>query len=136
MSAERPTIVYVGDSDKGRALALAAAKRDWLVYQPTDTFEALGMVVMYFPDIVVLDMVARPTTAVEVYYHLRTLTGDPVRLILLDRDDQHGRSSAGVTVLPHGVSRRVLLSAVEQALTQAAAPTRSAASASARRAMP
>lgn len=114
MSAERPIIVYVGDSDTSHALAVAAATRHWLVYQPAEMLEALGMIVGYCPDIVVIDMVARPTMAVEVYFHLQTMTGKRPRLILLDRDDR--RSSHALTVLPYGVSRRVLMSAVEAAM--------------------
>lgn len=119
MSAAFPNIVYVGDSEAGHALAATAAARNWTVYVPTELFEALGMTVSYCPDLVMIDMLARPTMAVEVYYHLRTLTGDPVRMLLIDRDDRHSRADQTVTVVPHGVSRRVLMAAVEAALRQA-----------------
>ena len=119
MSAAFPNIVYVGDRDAGHALAAAAETRNWSVYVPVETFEALGMTVSYCPDMVIIDMVARPTMAIEVYYHLRTMTGEPVRILLIDRDDRHGRAGQNVTVLPYGVSRRVLMAAVEAALRQA-----------------
>ena len=118
MSADFPNIVYVGDSEAGHALATAAEARHWMVYVPSETFDALGMTVSYCPDMVVIDMVARPTMAIEVYYHLRTMTGAPVRLLLMDRDDRQGRAGQNVTVLPHGISRRVLMAAVEAALRQ------------------
>ena len=118
MSAAFPNVVYVGDSDAGHALAAAAKARDWAVYVPAETLEALGMTVTYCPDMVIIDMVARPTMAIEVYYHLRTMTGDPVRILLIDRDDRQARAGENVTVLPYGVSRRVLMAAVEAALRQ------------------
>lgn len=116
MSAERPIVVYVGDAERGRALEVAAATRQWLVYRPVDMMDGLGMIVSYCPDVVVIDMMARPTLAVEVYFHLQTMTGPHPRLILLDRDD--ARSADGVLVVPYGVSRRVVMKAVDAVMRQ------------------
>jgi hypothetical protein len=116
MSAQRPVLVYVGDFERGHALQVAAAGRDWLVYHPAETMEALGMIVSYCPDVVVIDMTARPTMAVEVYFHLQTMTGLHPRLILLDRNNARGGD--GVMVLPSDISRRVVMKAVETTLRQ------------------
>src|SRR5687768_2057662 len=88
MSAEHPTILYVGNGDEGRALLSAVEPRRWQVYLPEDAMEALGIYITYFPDVVVLDGQFR--AAEEVYYHLSTLAGATVPLVVLTSDDGVG----------------------------------------------
>jgi hypothetical protein len=88
MSAEHPNILYVGNEDEGQALLAAVEPRGWCVYLPEDTMEALGIYITYFPDVVVLDGQLR--RAEEVYYHLSTLPGETVPMVLLTGNEGMG----------------------------------------------
>lgn len=112
MSIQHPNIVYVGDLEQGQSLAAAVSRLNWGVYIPQDAREALGMVITYLPDVIILDMVARPTVAAEAYYHLRTMTGEPVKLIVLSLDP--GEPDDDVVMLPYGASREAIIAAVTE----------------------
>src|SRR5690606_27773612 len=72
---------------QGRALASTVAARGWTVFQAGDVMDALGMVVDYLPDVVVIDLATRPILGTETFYHLRSMTGTPVPTLLLVDDD-------------------------------------------------
>ncbi len=86
MSVQHPNVVYVGDLDAGRHLLKAVRPLSWGLYLPSETCEALAMVICYLPDAVILDHSARPIMAAEVYHHLRTLTGSCPPLLSLTRE--------------------------------------------------
>ena len=110
MSLEHPNIVYVGDHEQGRALIAAVETQNWGVYVAHDAREALGMVITYYPDVVILDMLARPATAAEAYYHLRTMIGEPPRLILIS--DEPGEPDDDILLLPSRATRDMIVAAV------------------------
>ena len=113
MSAQHPNIVYLGDVDAGRRLLSAAEPLDWGVFLPAEAFEALGMVIAYLPDAVILDLTARPTTAVEVYHHLRTLTGGcPPIIAVTGEADAPGWTDPGRYALPRTDAPADLMAAV------------------------
>jgi hypothetical protein len=93
MSMQHPNVVYVGDLDAGRHLLNVVRPLSWSIYLPSETYEALAITVLYMPDAVIFDHSARPIMAAEVYYHLRTLTGNCPPIISLTRD-AHGPSWA------------------------------------------
>src|SRR5690349_10463324 len=88
MSAEHPNILYVGAADEGRALLDAVEPLRWCVYLPEEVREALALYITYFPDVVVLDGESRQAEA--VYYHLSTLAGDTVPLVIWTNDEGVG----------------------------------------------
>lgn len=81
-----PVILYVGDKRRGQAFVNAAEMHDWLVYQPQTTMEALGLYITDWPDMVILDLDARPAMAAEVYHHLRSIQARPLLVLTRDLD--------------------------------------------------
>jgi DNA-binding response OmpR family regulator len=112
MSLEHPNIVYVGDHEQGQALVAAVEPQNWGVFVTQDAREALGMVITYFPDVVILDMLARPATAAEAYYHLRTMIGEAPRLIMIT--DEPGEPDDDILLLPPRASRDMIVAAVAE----------------------
>jgi hypothetical protein len=96
------TILYVGERVRGRLLRAAAQARGWHVYLPTETLEALGMYIFYYPDLVVLDASSQATLAAEVGAHLCSIKADSL-LVVMDntqQDQWHDLAIAARRVLP------------------------------------
>jgi hypothetical protein len=67
-------VLYVGNASHGLALETAVEANGGFVYRPTDTLEALGIVVSFMPEVVVLDYQGDTTFAEEVRFHLNSAT--------------------------------------------------------------
>ena len=115
MSAEHPNVVYVGEADQGRAFASTVEARDWPVYVADDAMEALGMVVVYLPDLVVIDLVNRPVLGTETFYHLRSMTGEPVPTLLLVEEEDSAKPApyTWVELLPANQGNPGVIRAIE-----------------------
>lgn len=115
MSAEHPNIVYVGEAEQGRAFASTVEARDWKVYLADDAMEALGIVVVYLPDVMVIDLVTRPVLGTETFYHLRSMTGEPVPTLLLIKEEDSAKPSpyAWVELLPASTGMEGVIRAIE-----------------------
>jgi CheY-like chemotaxis protein len=110
MTAQHPNILYIGDVERGRALFAAVEHSgEGYVYLPADVLEALGMYVFYFPDVIVIDTMNQPLTALEAYHHLRSVGAAPMILLT---SDERADGDDGVYRLPPLVSRDELLSAI------------------------
>jgi DNA-binding NtrC family response regulator len=111
MSVQHPNILYVGDTERGRALQAAAEARGSSVFLAEDMMDALGMYIVYFPDVVVIDAVYRYTLAQEVYMHLRSVDAKPI-IVLADENNSSAWQAAepAVRVLPYTIDRSLLLS--------------------------
>lgn len=79
MSQERLVIVYVGDAETEAWLA-ANVGAD-CVYRAEALLQALGMVVTYMPELVILDARVMPDVARQVYYHLQTIDAEPILVL-------------------------------------------------------
>ena len=86
MSYQHPLMLYVGGAAQGRAFFDVAEARGSWVYLAEDTAEALGAYVAYAPNAVILDPVAAPEIAAEVYHHLRSIGAAPLFILSPDRD--------------------------------------------------
>lgn len=113
MSEAQLNILYVGAYERGQVLQAKA--EGWHVYLPQDTLEALAMHVFYYPDITVIDTVAKCRMGTEVYFHLRSVQARP--LLILAREDHLKRWAAPddstVRVLPHTLTDEALIAAIE-----------------------
>lgn len=84
MRTEKPVmIVYVGGADAASALHETVASAQWVVFHPQSMMEALGMVITYFPDLVIIEDDMRNRFAYEVYMHLRSINAQNL-LVLTD----------------------------------------------------
>lgn len=114
MSQARPNVLYVGDYERGQILQSKA--NDWHIYLPQYALEALAMHVFYYPDITVIDTVAKCQTGTEVYFHLRSAQARP--LLVLAREDHLKRwavpDDSTVRVLPATLRDEQLIAAIEE----------------------
>lgn len=115
MSTQHPNILYVGSRQGGRALDAMVAPLDWYVHLPQNTYQALGMYVAGYPDVVVLDVVAQPAFASEVYVHLRSLEGVPVLMIVLGGDVPYEPDDLDV-ILPYHTDEATLVDVIREML--------------------
>lgn len=108
------TILYVGERAHGRLLRAAAQARGWHVYLPTETLEALGMYIFYYPDLVVLDAFSGATLAAEVGAHLCSIQADSL-LVVTDNTQQelwHDPAITARRVLPSTAPASEVVAAV------------------------
>jgi hypothetical protein len=115
MSQERPNILYVGGFERGQVLQAKVHERGWYLYLPLETLEALAIHVFYYPDITVIDTVARCRMGTEVYFHLRSAQARP--LLILAHEDHLKRwgvpDDSTVRVLPHTLRDDDLIAVIE-----------------------
>ncbi len=76
-------MIYVGDPTRGRMLQMAGDQYGWSVLLPTEMLEALGMYVVYFPDLVIIDTATNYALAEGVFTHLRSVDAQGL-LVLAD----------------------------------------------------
>jgi DNA-binding response OmpR family regulator len=107
---QHPSVLYVGDTDRGAALREWVELAGWSVFLPTETMEALAMYISYLPDIVVIDTTYAPEMTAVVLYHLQSVDAYP--LVLLTTE---GGYSDGYT-LSADVTPRELMAAIRAAL--------------------
>lgn len=99
MSKEMPLVIYVGGDSRGERLAGRAAELGWTVLTASQERQALGMWVMYMPDLVVIDGADNASGAHYVYTHLRSVEASPL-LLLSTRQFQPVVHGEGVQTLP------------------------------------
>lgn len=119
MSTEHPNILYIGDIERGHALEIAAETHGSYVHLAEDVMDALGMYVVYLPDVIIIDAVHRYTLAQEVYMHLRSVDAKPM-LVLANSETPglwHGAEPA-VKVLPYTITRDELIIAAHEAVQE------------------
>jgi DNA-binding response OmpR family regulator len=124
MSFEHPNILYIGDGEQGGALAQAVESLGWQVFTPATTLDALATYITLVPDIIMIDRVARPVFATEVYHHLRSIEARPL-LLLTDPGSRvdWDRSDATVYVRRHTANHAELIEAVRSIVQREVAVT-------------
>lgn len=106
MAKEQIRILYVGDTERGRAFRASVEAHRWYVYLSDRLLEALGVYVVYVPDIVVVDAAADSNLADEVLLHLQSIDAEPM-VVLADEPElerRHDLARPLIRVLPgdHG----------------------------------
>jgi hypothetical protein len=100
-------ILYIGNPERGQALAALAETQNNYVYLPETLSQALGTYITYFPQVTIIDMSV--DYAEEALDHLRSVDARP--LVLLG--NRYIRS-ASVYTLPGHVSSEALLDALDR----------------------
>lgn len=83
MSTTHPVIVYSGTLERTGGLLALAEARGWHVFSAASMLETLGQVVMFFPDIVILEDAPDASLAHDIFDHLMSIQHEPM-LILSD----------------------------------------------------
>lgn len=83
MSTTHPVIVYSGTLERTGDLQALAEARGWYVFSATAMLETLGQVVMFFPDVVILEDAPDASLAHDIFDHLVSIQHEPI-LILSD----------------------------------------------------
>ncbi len=100
-------ILYIGNPEKGQALAAVAATQNSYVYLPETLMDALGIYIMFFPDVVVIDM--SMDFAQQAFDHLRSVDAQPLVLLTNERSRE-----ASVYTLPPHISAEALVDALDR----------------------
>lgn len=74
-------ILYLGNFERAEALRPALEAQGWLMVCPAELMEALGMAVIYMPNLIIVEDAARPEWVVEAMSHLLTINTPPIVLI-------------------------------------------------------
>lgn len=114
MVKEPLAILYVGNTERGQALRATVEPYGWHIYETTELLRALGMYIMGYPDVVIIEAVPGSSLAEEVYFHLRSVNAEPL-LILADEARQEqwqGPATSTIRVLPRTLNNEELLAVI------------------------
>ncbi len=114
MIKEPLAILYVGNTGRGQALQATVEPYGWHIYETSELLRALGMYIMGYPDVVIIEAVPGSSLAEEVYFHLRSVNAEPL-LILADEARQEqwqGPVTPAIRVLPRTLNNEELLAVI------------------------
>lgn len=112
MSTTHPVIVYSGTLERTGALLALAEMRGWYIFSATSMLETLGQVVMFFPDVVILEDAPDTSLTHDIFDHLTSIRHEPL-LILSDMPEAWAFSpDAMIQVLPRSSSIQDIAEAV------------------------
>ncbi len=98
-------VLFIGQAEKGEALAAQVETLGGYVYRPQALLEALGMYITYMPQVVVLDLTE--SYAQEAFQHLRSVDARPLVLLTY-----RPAREPGVYTLPPHISAEALADAL------------------------
>jgi len=81
MYKQHPTILFIGDEERADEFKTQADDLQWLLFNPTEVLEALGMYTFYFPDVIVIDSASE--IAAESFMHLASVNAENI-IVLTD----------------------------------------------------
>ena len=79
-------IIYIGEVDTGKSLQKAVEPYGWTVKIAIEVIPALAMYVFYFPDIVIIDDIAKSDLAKLTCRHLLSVGAEPLLILTDDAD--------------------------------------------------
>lgn len=79
-------IIYIGEVDTGKSLQKAVEPYGWNVKIAIEVMPALAMYVFYFPDIVIIDDIAKSDLAKLTCRHLLSIGAEPLLILTDDAD--------------------------------------------------
>jgi len=86
MYRENLFIIYTGEAATGKSLQKAVEPYGWNVEIATEVMPALAMYVFYFPDIVIIDDIAKSDLAKLTCRYLLSIGAEPLLILADDAD--------------------------------------------------
>jgi hypothetical protein len=108
MTQQDVFLMYVGKSEQGESIRMAAELDGGSVYLPEHMMQALGMYITYLPNVIVVDSAV--SYSEDVIAHLRSVDARPILLLT----DEARQRTDGVYTMPRDHSAELVLEAARQ----------------------